>query len=106
MAVGRAARVAGIGLEALGVRLDRGFVAVSPRMETSVTGLYAIGDVAGAPAARPQGHGRGSRGRRGDRRTRPAARRLRQRALLHLLPTPGRLDRPRPRPRPGKQGAR
>src|SRR4030095_10861921 len=40
MAVGRRARVEGIGLDALGVKLDRGFIAVSPRMETSVAGLY------------------------------------------------------------------
>jgi dihydrolipoamide dehydrogenase len=49
MAVGRQARVKGIGLEALSVALDRGYVKVSPRMETSVKGLYAIGDVAGPP---------------------------------------------------------
>jgi dihydrolipoamide dehydrogenase len=47
MAVGRQARVAGIGLEALGATLERGFIAVSPRMETSVPGLYAVGDAAG-----------------------------------------------------------
>jgi dihydrolipoamide dehydrogenase len=47
MAVGRRARVEGIGLERLGVKLERGFVVVSPRMETSVPGLYAIGDAAG-----------------------------------------------------------
>jgi dihydrolipoamide dehydrogenase len=49
MAVGRAARVKGIGLEALGVAMDRGFVKASPTMETSVKGIYAIGDVAGPP---------------------------------------------------------
>jgi dihydrolipoamide dehydrogenase len=49
MAVGRAARVKGVGLEALGVQLERGFVKVSPRMETSVKGVYAIGDMAGPP---------------------------------------------------------
>jgi dihydrolipoamide dehydrogenase len=49
MAVGRAARVKGIGVEALGVALERGFVKVSPTMETSVKGVYAIGDVAGPP---------------------------------------------------------
>jgi dihydrolipoamide dehydrogenase len=49
MAVGRAAKVAGLGLENLGVQLERGFVKVSPHMETSVKGLYAIGDMAGAP---------------------------------------------------------
>ena len=49
MAVGRAARVEGLGLEALGVKVDRGFVTISPRMETSVRGVYAIGDVVGPP---------------------------------------------------------
>jgi dihydrolipoamide dehydrogenase len=49
MAVGRGARTAGVGLEAVGVQLGRGFVKVSPMMETSVKGVYAIGDMAGAP---------------------------------------------------------
>ncbi|HEX6212314.1 MAG TPA: dihydrolipoyl dehydrogenase [Methylomirabilota bacterium] len=49
MAVGRGARTAGLGLEAAGVRLERGFVKVSPTMETSVKGIYAVGDMAGAP---------------------------------------------------------
>jgi dihydrolipoamide dehydrogenase len=49
MAVGRAAKVAGVGLDTLGVAVERGFVKVSPRMETSVKGVYAIGDMAGAP---------------------------------------------------------
>ena len=48
MAVGRAAKVTGLGLEGLGVQLERGFVKVSPTMETSVKGIYAIGDMAGA----------------------------------------------------------
>jgi dihydrolipoamide dehydrogenase len=49
MAVGRAARTEGVGIEALGVALEGGFVKVSPRMETSVKGVYAIGDMAGPP---------------------------------------------------------
>ncbi|MGH7392340.1 MAG: dihydrolipoyl dehydrogenase [Candidatus Rokuibacteriota bacterium] len=49
MAVGRGAKLKGVGLEPLGVQLERGYVKVSPRMETSVAGLYAIGDCAGAP---------------------------------------------------------
>jgi dihydrolipoamide dehydrogenase len=49
IAVGRAAKVAGLELEGLGVQLERGFVKVSPTMETSVQGIYAIGDMAGAP---------------------------------------------------------
>src|SRR6266851_302587 len=47
MAVGRAARTRGLGLEGLGVALERGFIKVSPTMETSVDGVYAIGDMAG-----------------------------------------------------------
>jgi len=47
MAVGRAARTKGLGLEALRVDMERGFVKVSPTMETSVRGIYAIGDMAG-----------------------------------------------------------
>ena len=49
MAVGRVARGKDVGLEGVGVVLERGFVRVSPRMETSVKGLYAIGDMAGPP---------------------------------------------------------
>jgi dihydrolipoamide dehydrogenase len=49
MAVGRGPNTQALGLDALGVAMDRGFVKVSPRMETSVPGVYAIGDLAGPP---------------------------------------------------------
>jgi dihydrolipoamide dehydrogenase len=49
MAVGRGARTREVGLESVGVAVDGGFVKVSPRMETSVKGVYAIGDMAGPP---------------------------------------------------------
>jgi dihydrolipoamide dehydrogenase len=49
MAVGRAAKVKDLGLEGLGVALERGFVKVSRRMETGAKGLYAIGDMTGPP---------------------------------------------------------
>ena len=50
VATGRAANVEGIGLKESGVQLtDRGFVRINERMETSVKGLYAIGDVAAPP---------------------------------------------------------
>ncbi len=39
----------GLGLEALGVRVDRGFVPVDERMATNVPGIYAIGDLTGPP---------------------------------------------------------
>jgi dihydrolipoamide dehydrogenase len=39
-----------LGLEALGVKLDaRGHIVVDDQMQTSVKGIYAIGDVVGAP---------------------------------------------------------
>lgn len=37
------------GLEALGVSLDRGHVVTDKHCRTNVPGLYAIGDIAGAP---------------------------------------------------------
>src|SRR4051812_42415082 len=49
MATGRGPNTANIGLDKLGVALDRGFVKVGPYMETSVKGVYAIGDVTSSP---------------------------------------------------------
>jgi dihydrolipoamide dehydrogenase len=49
VAIGIVANIEGLGLEALGVTLDRGHVATDPVGRTNVEGLYAIGDVAGAP---------------------------------------------------------
>ncbi|MFN9251293.1 MAG: dihydrolipoyl dehydrogenase [Brevundimonas sp.] len=48
-AVGITANTDGIGLETLGVNLDRGHVKTGSHGETGVKGLYAIGDCAGAP---------------------------------------------------------
>ena len=47
MAVGRASRTKGLGLEALGVASERGLVPVGPPMETSVKGIFAVGDMTG-----------------------------------------------------------
>jgi dihydrolipoamide dehydrogenase len=49
VAVGIAANVENLGLEPLGVRLDRGHVVAGAQGATNVAGLYAIGDVAGPP---------------------------------------------------------
>ena len=48
-AVGITANTDGIGLEALGVELDRGHIKTDSHCATNVKGLYAIGDCAGAP---------------------------------------------------------
>ncbi|MGD9916398.1 MAG: dihydrolipoyl dehydrogenase [Paenirhodobacter sp.] len=48
-AVGIVGNVEGLGLEALGVKIDRTHVVVDAFCRTGVAGLYAIGDIAGAP---------------------------------------------------------
>jgi dihydrolipoamide dehydrogenase len=49
-AIGRRPRSADLGLEAAGVALDaKGFVRVDAQLRTSVPGIAAIGDLAGAP---------------------------------------------------------
>lgn len=48
-AVGIVGNVEGLGLEALGVKLDRTHVVTDAHCRTGVDGLYAIGDIAGAP---------------------------------------------------------
>lgn len=47
VATGRAANIEGIGLEAVGIRTERGCIAVDNNMQTNVGGVYAIGDVNG-----------------------------------------------------------
>jgi len=49
VAVGIDGNVEGLGLEDLGVKLDRGHVVIDADGATNVPGLYAIGDVAGPP---------------------------------------------------------
>ena len=48
-AVGIVGNVEGLGLEALGVKIDRTHVVTDEYCRTGVDGLYAIGDIAGAP---------------------------------------------------------
>ncbi len=49
LAVGIVGNVENLGLEAVGAKIDRGHVSVNEWLETGVKGLYAIGDVVGAP---------------------------------------------------------
>ncbi len=47
VATGRAPVSDGLGLEGLGVKIERGFIQVDGQMKTGVSHLYAIGDVVG-----------------------------------------------------------
>ena len=49
IAVGMVGNIDGFGVDKLGVKTDRGFIKVDDQYQTNVPGVYAIGDVAGAP---------------------------------------------------------
>lgn len=47
IAIGVAPNSEDMGLEEVGVKTEKGFIQINERMETSVSGIYAIGDVTG-----------------------------------------------------------
>ena len=49
IAIGIQGNVEGLGLESLGVTIDKGFIPVNEWYQTDVEGIYAIGDVIGPP---------------------------------------------------------
>ena len=49
-AVGVAPNVGELGLEELGIEMDKGKVKVDDFYRTNVKGIYAIGDIVGGPA--------------------------------------------------------
>jgi dihydrolipoamide dehydrogenase len=49
IAVGMTGNVDNIGLESVGIKTDRGFISVNNMYQTSVSNIYAIGDVSGPP---------------------------------------------------------
>ena len=60
VAAGRAPNIEEIGLKEQGVQLtDRGFIKINDKLETSVKGIYAIGDVAGPPMLAHKGEHEG-----------------------------------------------
>ncbi len=59
VAVGRGPRTADIGLEAVGVRTNNGFVRVDDHLATSVPGVYAVGDIVAGPQLAHRGFAHG-----------------------------------------------
>ena len=49
MAVGVQGNIENIGLEELGIETERGFITVDETLQTTVHGIYAIGDIVGPP---------------------------------------------------------
>lgn len=49
MAVGVQANIENLGLEAVGIKVEKGFIAVNDYGKTNIDSIYAIGDVAGPP---------------------------------------------------------
>ena len=49
IAVGMTGNIDNIGLEAVGIKTEKGFIAVNNMYQTSVSNIYAIGDVSGPP---------------------------------------------------------
>ncbi len=49
VAIGVVGNTEGLGLEACGVELERGWIVVDPDLKTTCPGIFAVGDVAGPP---------------------------------------------------------
>jgi dihydrolipoamide dehydrogenase len=49
VSIGRSPNTGGLGLEEAGVRLEKGYVATGDWQESSVSGIYAIGDIVATP---------------------------------------------------------
>ena len=100
-AVGVVGNVENLGLEKVGVKIDRGAVVVDNLSRTSVPGIYAIGDVAGPPLLAHKAEHEGVDLRRGDQGPASASDEQGADPRLHLLLAADRLGRA---DRAGRQG--
>ena len=105
-AVGVVGNIEGLGLEALGVKTERGIVVVDGFGRTNVEGIYAIGDVAGPPMLAHKAEHEGVDLRRGDQGPEAARDGQAENSRLHLLQPADRLRRPDRERRPRRRAAR
>ncbi len=94
-AVGVQCNSENLGLEALGVKIDRGAIVIDHYGRTNVPSIWAIGDVAGPPMLAHKAEHEAGHHRRDHRRPQGRARaRQAEGAGLHLLRAAGRERRP------------
>ena len=84
-AVGVVGNTENLGLEKLGVKIERGAIVTDGACKTNVPGIYAIGDVAGPPLSGAQGRARRRHLRRGDQGAASASDGQAAHPRLHLL---------------------
>ncbi len=89
----RVGNIENLGLEALGVKTERGCIVADRYGRTGVEGIYAIGDVAGPPMLAHKAEHEGVDLRRGDRRPASARDGQGDDSRLHLLPAADRFRR-------------
>ena len=104
VAVGMRPNGAGLGLEEIGVKVERGFVPTDNVGRTNVPGIYAIGDVSGDADARAQGD-EGGRGRRRGHRRPQGGEGLGRRSRPPSSPTPRSRRRASPSSRRRRRGS-
>ena len=94
VAAGVQGNIENLELEDLGVRMERGCIAVDGRGRTNVPGIYAIGDVAGPPMLAHKAEHEGVHMRRGHTRASDPSPRPAAHSGLRLQSAAGRQRRP------------
>ncbi len=93
-AVGVVGNVENLGLEKLGVKMDRGTIVIDGMCKTNVPGIYAIGDVAGPPMLAHKAEHEGVICVEAIKGLHPHADGQEPDPRLHLLPSAGGVGRP------------
>ena len=105
-AVGVVGNIENLGLEKVGVKTDRGTVVVDNLSRTNVPGIYAIGDVAGAPLLAHKAEHEGVVCVEAIKGSAPASDEQAAHSRLHLLLAADRVGRPDRAGREGEEARR